>query len=90
MMQKAIERIKKMELCFDMLQEIAESNPDALKGDASVCGLLQELVLYYENGQWIQDYELDEKGLLPADLKRGVLVPIYNRKKKDEKGAKMT
>lgn len=24
------------------------------------------------------------------DLKRGVLVPIYNRKKKDEKGAKMT
>ena len=28
---------------------------------------------YYENGLWLQDYEADERGELPADLKRGVL-----------------
>lgn len=26
-----------------------------------------------ESGQWLQDYELDEQGLLPQSLKRGVL-----------------
>ena len=28
---------------------------------------------YYTSGQWQQDYEADEQGMLPEDLKRGVL-----------------
>ena len=28
---------------------------------------------YYESGLWLSDYEADERGELPADLKRGVL-----------------
>ena len=32
-----------------------------------------ELVEYYESGQWLRDYEADERGELPRDLKRGVL-----------------
>ena len=28
---------------------------------------------YEESGQWLQDYEADERGELPQDLKRGVL-----------------
>lgn len=28
---------------------------------------------YYTSGQWLKDYEADEQGLLPDDLKRGVL-----------------
>ena len=28
---------------------------------------------YEESGQWLQDYEADERGELPHDLKRGVL-----------------
>ena len=28
---------------------------------------------YYTSGEWQEDYEADEGGLLPADLKRGVL-----------------
>ena len=28
---------------------------------------------YYTSGQWRKDYEADEQGLLPKDLKRGVL-----------------
>ena len=32
-----------------------------------------ELRDYYSGGQWLRDYEADERGELPADLKRGVL-----------------
>ena len=28
---------------------------------------------YYTSGEWQEDNEADEEGLLPADLKRGVL-----------------
>ena len=33
----------------------------------------RELREYYENGQWLRDYEADERGELPVTLKRGVL-----------------
>ena len=55
-------RIREMETRFDRL--LADSpEPD----DLSV------LLDYYENGQWLRDYRLDEQGLLPSDLKRGIL-----------------
>jgi hypothetical protein len=31
------------------------------------------LISYYENGEWLRDYEMDECSLLPKDLKRGIL-----------------
>ena len=34
------------------------------------CLLLEE---YYTSGEWREDYEADEAGLFPVDLKRGVL-----------------
>lgn len=35
---------------------------------------------YYESDLWMKDYEADEAGQLPADLKRGVLSEdgLYN------------
>ena len=35
---------------------------------------------YYESGLWLSDYEADERGELPSDLKRGVLSQdgLYN------------
>ena len=64
----AIRRIQRMEEIFDTVQ----ADPDHPS--------LWELVRYYESGQWLRDYELDEQGLLPRDLKRGVLSQdgIYN------------
>ena len=61
MIGEAIERIQRMEAIFDALRE---------KRDPA---MLRELTDYYEGGQWRHDYELDEAGLLPKDLKRGVL-----------------
>ena len=58
----AILRIREMEARFDRL--LADSpEPE----DLSI------LLDYYENGQWLLDYRLDEQGLLPSDLKRGIL-----------------
>lgn len=63
----AVDRVARMEACFDALQQAvrrSEEMPEAL---------LQMLISYYENGEWLRDYEMDEQNLLPKDLKRGVL-----------------
>ena len=41
---------------------------------------LEKLIAYYEGKQWLKDFSDDEKGKLPADLRRGVLSEdgVYN------------
>ena len=80
MFQEAIQRICQMEQCFELLQKAITENPDALWEDPSLRANLDTLTGYYEDGQWLRDYELDEQGLLPRDLKRGVLSEdaVYN------------
>ena len=56
-----IERVKKYERLFDE----AVSTHDLEK--------LRMLEVYYTSGEWREDYEADERGELPPDLKRGVL-----------------
>ena len=70
-----MERVRHMERCFDVLREMAAENPDKIDRR-----LLDALLEYYEGGQWQKDYALDEQGLFPADLKRGVLSEdgVYN------------
>ena len=72
MPESAIDRIQRMECCFDILLETVNTRPSA-RQEASFRVLLKSLTDYYEGGQWLQDYTLDEQGLLPPDLKRGVL-----------------
>ena len=54
-----IERIAYMESLYDLALRTGQ--------------VPRELRDYYENGQWLLDYEADERGELPANLKRGVL-----------------
>ncbi|MCR5137927.1 MAG: DUF1653 domain-containing protein [Oscillospiraceae bacterium] len=56
-----IERIERYERLFD---EVTAA-PDEEK--------LRLLERYYTSGEWQADYEADERGELPPDLKRGVL-----------------
>jgi len=65
MIEEAIERIRRLERCFD-----APDDPENIK----------VLTEYLDSGQWLRDYELDEQGLLPKDLKRGILSQdaLYN------------
>ena len=70
-----IKRIIEMEFIFDTLQNNVEHKEDYL-----FQMLYQKLVEYYESNEWKEDYHLDELGLLPSDLKRGILSEdgIYN------------
>ena len=54
-----IERITYMEALFDRALETRV--------------ISAELRDYYSGGQWLLDYEAEERGELPEDLKRGVL-----------------
>lgn len=80
LIQEAVERIKLMEDAFDQLQKAEAQDAAMIFVDASLKNLLQVLQQYYEGGEWLKDYELDEKGLLPQELKRGVLAQdeVYN------------
>lgn len=77
---ETIARIEKMERYFDLLCDGVKTGPDFMEKDESLRKVFDELIHYYTGGQWLRDYELDEKGLLPADLKRGVLSQdgVYN------------
>ena len=66
---ETIERIRRMEYYFDTLC----AAPHSLRDDETMQAMLRSLVDYYEGGQWMADYRLDERGLLPSWLKRGVL-----------------
>ena len=71
--QEAIDRIQEMEKYFDILTMAEHDDPASIMDNPTLKSCLCILSHYYENGQWLQDYELDEKGLLPQNLKRGVL-----------------
>ncbi len=66
-------RIKEMEVRYDKVKaalaelEKAEEKLVELSDDIDV---LRE---YYESGKWQKDFEADEQGKIPKDLKRGVL-----------------
>ena len=63
-------RIRRMEAIFDIL---LSADPSTLPTDPILAPMLEELTAYYDSPQWLADYEADEQGLLPPDLKRGVL-----------------
>ena len=68
-----LERIRaneeKMDRCLAALSLIQT----ALEQWRAVQEDLRDLEVYYTGADWKRDYEADEKGLLPQDLKRGVL-----------------
>ncbi len=73
MIQEAAERVRRMEYCFDMLLRRFREDPSTFRRDAECQAMMANLIRYYEGGQWQEDYAMDEQGLLPANLKRGVL-----------------
>ena len=68
-----IERITHMESLFDKSEEVVKRLESALKDFAALEHDIAELEAYYTSPQWRKDFEADEAGKLPKDLKRGVL-----------------
>ena len=68
-----IERIKTMEQHLDRASQAVMKLSAALDDYAEVLTSIRELEKYYGSDDWKQDFADDEQGLLPQDLKRGVL-----------------
>ena len=68
-----IERITKMEALFDKSEEVVKRLEAALEEFAKLEHDIAKLEAYYNSPQWRKDFEADEAGKLPKDLKRGVL-----------------
>ena len=77
-MKQIIKRVTYMESVFDEVQNALAEGVDI--EDAILQEKIEILIQYYESEQWKNDYSADERGELPADLKRGVLSEdgVYN------------
>ena len=68
-----IERIRYMEQLYDFVSESITELPATLDKYEKIQEAIATLSDYYSSNEWKQDYADDEAGLLPKDLKRGVL-----------------
>lgn len=77
---EVIARIQQMEQYMDEVSEVVKNSPATRKEDVEFRKKVEILAAYMDSGQWLADYEADERGELPADLKRGVLSQdgLYN------------
>ena len=74
-----IERVERYERLFEEMK----AHPDAQKRAV--------LEAYYTSGEWLEDYEADERGEFPPDLKRGILAQdalydLLEEGKEEDKG----
>ena len=78
--QARIERISLMEDRFDKVTRMLGELDEAIDEYEDFKDELEVLKDYMDSGEWKQDYEADEAGQLPSDLKRGVLSQdgLYN------------
>ena len=69
-----------MEQYFDEIKNAVGQDAGAVFKDKDLQEKWKALLAYYEGGQWLKDYESDERGELPPGLKRGVLSQdgVYN------------
>lgn len=78
--EEAINRIRKMEEIFDEVQRKIRKMDEEIEDCSLIQSEIRMLEECYQSEEWKQDFILDENGLLPTDLKRGVLSEdgIYN------------
>jgi hypothetical protein len=75
-----VARVRAMEQAYDRACELNAALTQALDSLEQNAAVMQELADYMDSGQWKKDFEADESGCLPEDLKRGVLSEdgLYN------------
>ena len=73
MNEYTVQRIVAMEAAFDRTALAVQMLEAALDTYETVKVDIDRLTEYLESGAWREDFEADEAGLVPGDLKRGVL-----------------
>lgn len=71
--QSQLERIRSMEDAQNRVLPVIAALQEALNAYIAVLPQLKNLETYYRSPLWMQDYEDDYAGKLPAELRRGVL-----------------
>ena len=71
--QELLTRVREMEDRYDELARVLAGLDEAISEFKDYKSDLMALKEYMESGQWKKDYEADEAGLIPTDMKRGVL-----------------
>ena len=66
-------RIREMEGLLDEATKAVGQMEEALKRYEAAQEAVERLASYLDSEEWRRDFADDEKGLLPQDLKRGVL-----------------
>lgn len=66
-------RIEKMEQVLDQSSLAIKNLQKAIAEYEAIQTSLNALKEYYQSELWLQDYDDDQSGKLPADLKRGIL-----------------
>ena len=72
MADERVERVKKMEVLLDKVTPKVKAFEQSLTNLNSAFDDIKTLNEYYKK-EWKEDYEADEQGKIPKDLKRGVL-----------------
>ena len=67
------ERISRYEEILNRTEEAIRRFEAARQECVELQEAAAQLERYYTSAEWKEDFEADEAGLLPADLKRGVL-----------------
>ena len=75
-----LQRIAAMEAAFDRTAEAVKALEAALDAYETAKVDIDRLTDYLDSGAWREDFEADEAGLVPGELKRGVLSEdaLYN------------
>ena len=79
-MGKDFKHITEMEEVFDRVLQAQSTLERAIEEYRGLQPDVEKLEAYYSGRQWKKDFAMDERGEIPADLKRGVLSEdgIYN------------
>jgi len=72
MSDNRIKRITEMEAAMDKVSKALDGIHEKLSELKKLTGDIDKLEEYYEN-EWRDDFDADERGELPGNLKRGVL-----------------
>jgi hypothetical protein len=68
-----IKRIEDLEYKYNEVSRVMAALDMVFDEYTNIKDWICELKDYLESGQWRKDFEADEKGELPKDLKRGIL-----------------
>ena len=62
-----------MSACFDRLSVVVAELEKRLDELETLLPEVKKLKAYQSSGKWLQDYEADERGEIPAEVNRSVL-----------------